>query len=208
MSDRAAMKRRVRGLLYRKWQKPLCALILAVLPLAAAFVFIALSMRSFGSGVRSVIDQIGAVFTEFDDLKTAIYVLMFQNDVDLTVLIDGLPAFAVASSAYLFVGMPIFVSVSEYFLAFLRGKDPKVTDVFSCFSGKYPHALGGMAHRLMWTVIWGLTAFVVPFALYTIGFRILPNFRYALGFYQVPIMIGLIVLCIIWFVVFLFLFFN
>jgi len=102
----------------------------------------------------------------------------------------------------------VSVSISGYFLSFLRGKEPKVTDVFACFSGLYPHYLGGMVYKLVWTVVWGLMAFAAPFVLYSVGLRIIGYFAVALGFYQIHFMIGLIVLCIIWFVVFMFLFFN
>lgn len=202
LSDRAVMKRRVRGLLHRKWVKPLCALIVAGLPMLAAIIITTVFMRPFATGLQSLWLQFNDLVDQAGNLAAALLAVGYHFHPDMSQLVAGIPAFAMLVGAFLLLGLPISVSVSGYFLAFLRGKEPKVKDVFSCFSGNYPRILGGLLYMLLWMVLWSLLAFVSPFILYTLGLRVMTMFAEQLGFQSLYIMPVLVGFCIVWFVAF------
>lgn len=202
------MKRRVRGLLRRKWGKPFLALLLAGLPMLIALAVTTFLMDSFSDGLSSIVSQVFTIIREAPDRTTAFITLVFGFEPDISRLIEGLPALAVLLGTYLFIGLPISVSVSSYFLAFLRGKNPSPFAVYSCFSAKYPRFLGGMAYMLLWTAIWIAMAFAAPFALYSVLLSVIESFAGTLGFSQIPLLGGLIIICIVWFVAFTMQFVN
>lgn len=209
LSDRAVMKRRVRGLLHKKWLGPLCVLILAGVPMAVALYIATFIMQPFWSGVISVSDQISLLFTSMGDTRTALYMLTLGGHVlDYSMLIASLPAVLVLVLVYLFIGLPMSVSVSTYFLSYLRGKEPKIKEAFTCFSNKYPRMLGGMLYMQFWLVLWGFMGLGAPFLLYKGLFAVIEYFAEALRFYQIHLVIALAVLCVVWFFVFTFGFIN
>ncbi|MCL1965200.1 MAG: DUF975 family protein [Firmicutes bacterium] len=207
MSERAAMKRRVRGLLHRKWVPPLGALALAWLPTLGAFALALALIIPSRSAAPSIFAQISNLFEQAQDPGLAIITLVYGFELDFAQLISMLPGLAVFAGIYLFVGMPVSVSASGYFLGFLRGKAVKAWEVFLCFSGRYPRYLGGMLYMLLWVVLWALAAFAMPIALYSAGVYLTAHvFGELLGAYQLWVFGGLIAFCVLWFVIFTLLF--
>ncbi len=202
------MKRRVRGLLHRKWLGPLGALALAALPMLVVGALVTLLMPPLSDGLLSLKDQLLAVFSEGTDTLRSMVVLLFSFQFDFTEIVAAMPGQAILFAVFLFVSLPVSVSVSGFFLSFLRGKKPSPLEVFSCFSGRYPRALGGMLYMLLWTLLWALMAFVAPLAIYNGGIKIIEIFAEQLAMYQMYIYGGLIGLSLIWFVVFTMLFIN
>ncbi len=208
MSERAVMKRRVRGLLHRKWLGPLAAIALAALPMAAFAVLAFFLTRSIDGDSPSLFAQIGEVFTRELDLQGIVVTLIYEFKPDFTRLISIAPILAMVAGAGLFIGLPIAVSFSGYFNGFLRGRQPKPWTVFSCFSGSYPRALFGMLYLLLWLILWVLMAAAMPVLLYMGGVALIEAFAEQLGLYQFYGLVALIILCILWFVVFAFVFIN
>lgn len=209
VSERAAMKRRVRGLLRRKWPEALGALVLANLPMLIAIGLVTLFMKPLTAGLTSLITQLTDLFEGSQDITIALANLLYTFEFDFVEFIAALPGQAVICAVYVFVSLPVFVSVSGYFLNFLRGKDPKMLSVLGCFSSQYPRALCGMLYRFLWSVLWGLMAFAAPLVLYNVGLLIVGEYGKELAaLTQVYVTGALIAVCIVWFVVFFLLFIN
>jgi uncharacterized membrane protein len=159
MSERAAMKRRVRGLLHGVWFMPLLAMVLAALPLAVVGTLIWLLMNPLGALLE--VDVVDLLFGLVGSLSASV-------SLDLTVfspLMAMLPALSIFIGVCLFVCLPISASVSGYFLGLLRGKKPSPLSVFGCFSARYPRMLGGMLYKALWVFLWLLAAVGIPSAL-------------------------------------------
>ncbi len=209
MSERAAMKRRVRGLLRRNWLPPLAALLLAALPLVAACVIAFFMLRAIDPALPSVPAQIGALLglggetsPGMEAILASVMLLMtqFTNLINLSRPIAMIPALAVFLGVYLFIWLPVSVSVSGYFNGFLRGRGPKPFAVYSCFSGEYPRALGGMLYMALWAFLWMAAALAGPVLLYTVGVKAIEAW---LGLFNQVYALGvLVVVCAVWFVVF------
>lgn len=207
MSDRPAMKRRVRGLLHGNWLKPLLALVLAVLPvLVTAGLAILLLRPSVVEGALPKI-ELTISFSDPASMVLPLLPLFLEPWTLLEPFVGWAPMIAVLLVLTAFVYMPICVSTSGYFLGYLRGKEPKVTEVYSCFSGRYPRVLGGMAYKLLWVIIWFLASFILPTALLFGSVRLVSVLGIEL-FTQMFIFLGILALCIIWYIVFFFLFIN
>lgn len=196
------MKRRVRGLLHRRWLRPLCAVLLAALPLLITGALVYLLLGSLGEGTVSLIAQISALFEKAQDPGLAFLTLMYGNALNFSHLFSILPGAAIFLGVYLFIGMPVSVSASGYFLGLLRGKNPPVLQVFSCFSNRYPRALGGMLYMALWILIWMLAAFVMPVLILIGGQFLIEAYIEQLGLNQVLVYGGLIGLCLVWLVSF------
>ena len=201
------MKRRVRGLLHRKWLESLCAMILVGLPVVVTLALVFFFVRPAGLEAPSIFAQVKELFAQTDVL-TAVMMLSYTFEFDFSWLISILPSVVIFVGVLLFVSMPMSVSLSGYFLSFLRGKKPKCPEVFDCFSGRYPRALGGMLYMLLWMLLWTFSAFVAPFLLFTLGSSLIAAFAEALSGHQIVAFIVLIVACVVWFVSFFLLFFN
>lgn len=207
VSERAAMKRRVRGLLHTSWLSPLLALVMAILPMLVVAALAIWLLRPVP--VESVLPEVNVVFSITDIAAFGLSLLpLFLSPAGLVEPLAGwAPLLGILLAVTVFVAMPICVSTSGYFLSFLRGKNPKPTDVYGCFSGKYPRTLGGMAYMLLWLIIWFAASFIVPTALIFSS----AIFVSALGIElvtQVYIFLGILVLSVIWYIVFFFLFLN
>lgn len=205
VSDRAAMKRRVRGLLHKNWLSPLLAVVLALVPFGIVCALVVLFAHPASTGTASV--QI--VGTLADPMSLLLQLLGLFSDPQLILqpLSGWLPMLGILLCLYLFIGGPIAVSMANYFLSFLRGKKPNLQEVYGSFSGQYPRALGGMAYSVLWRLIWFVLSFVIPTVLL---FATVPVVS-AVGIdlkYQVYIFIGVLILCAIWYIVFFFLFIN
>ena len=203
------MKRRVRGLLHHKWLRPLGAVVLASLPTLLTLALVVWLTLSSASGSPSLYAQIAGFVEQKGSAMTITGLKTGAITLDYAWLISVLPGLAVLVGVYVFVSMPVSVSTSGYFLGFLRGKARKEWEVFSCFSGRYPRALGGMLYRLLWAVLWALAAFAVPLGIY-IGGEYLTAVVFAerLGGYQLWVTGGLIAFCVLWLVIFTLLFIN
>lgn len=205
MSERATMKRRVRGLIRKNWLQPLAALLLAWLPVLAASALLFFLMRPAATENSGTSFQF--VFTP-DDLKGMAIQLIFLLQSPKTLfapLMGWLPLVCALAALHLLVTMPINVSVSSYFLNYLRGKQPKVTDVYGSFSGKYPRAFGGMAYKFLWQCLWFLLAFGVPTVAVFCGAPLVSSLGVELNT-QIYIFAAMLVIGIIWYIVFLFIF--
>ena len=171
MTERSAMKRRVRGLLHRKWHGPLLALVVVALPLAVVGALVVWLL-----GLPTMQGQLVERFANAQGVAgwaVQVASLLYSLDsLDYTGIIAGLPGLAVLAGVWLFIFLPLQVSLSGYFLSFLRGKNPRVRDAYSVFSAKYPRALGGMLYMLLWLLLWGLLTIAVPAALYMGGERL------------------------------------
>lgn len=207
VSERAAMKRRVRGLLHRKWFGPLGALVLAGLPMAVTIALVAyLTSPPDLAAVLGL--SLPSPLQDPQGFAMELMLHLSSPSVNTLPLLSALPGAAIVLGVYLFVGLPVSVSLSGYFLDFLRGKKPGVLQAFSCFSGRYPRALFGMLYRLLWVLLWALMAFAAPVPLCIGGLHVIGLFAEQLGMYQIPLSIGLVVLCVVWFVVFAVAFVN
>ncbi len=209
MSERAALKRRVRGLLHKKWLAPLLALILAVLPMCAAIALVTLLMKDITIGFSSIGSQLAGMYDESQEPLMAIFEMLYSNfQLDFSQVIEALPGMGVILGVFLLAVLPISVSTSGYFLAFLRGKKASPVEVYNCFSARYPRAFGGMLYTSLWALLWAVMAFAMPVALYAAGLRIIPMFVEQLKLSQLLVYGVLIAVCLIWFVVFTMLFIN
>ncbi len=208
VSERAAMKRRVRGLLHRKWLAPFGALALAALPMVAAIALVVLLLPSLGGGFQSLRDQLAATFADTPQLYQMLVTLMFGLELDFSQMTQSIPGFAILLGVYVLIAAPISVSVSGYFLALLRGKNPGIKSVFDCFSGKYLKYLGGMLYKLLWIIVWAVMAFVGTVVLYNGGRFLIEHFAEQLSTSQVTVYGILIVVTLVWFVVFTMLLIN
>lgn len=202
------MKRRVRGLLHRKWHTPLLALVLAGLPMLLTTGLALLLFNPLPSWLESLRTLFTGLIDSPQNFVLNIMAQLASPTMDLTGFISTLPGLAIWFGVYFFVGMPVSVSLSGYFLNFLRGKKTSVLEVFGCFSGRYPRALGGMMYMFFWVVIWAFAAFFVPVPLCSLGLRVIGYFAESLGMYQIPVSVGLLIVCVVWFVVFTVLFIN
>lgn len=200
------MKRRVRGLLRKNRVKPLCALTLAWLPMLIVTVVTTLFMSSFWTGIGSLVSQIRELILE-NGLQMAVLSLLYGASLDYSQLIASIPACAIFIGTYLFIGMPISVSLSGFMLSFLRGKETKVTDVYSCFSGKYPRILAGMLYKQLWVLIWGAAVVAIP-----VLFEIVANFfveTYVVQLsFKMYFFIGVVAFSVVLFLILLFLLIN
>lgn len=201
------MKERVRGLLRRNWVQPLCALLLAVLPVIVVSALLIWLLRPNGTELAGGMSQI--VWTFDDPMTILVQLLALFSDPMLLIspMLGWVPLVAILLGMHVFFTLPVLVSLAGYYLAFLRGKKPRVTDVYGSFSGRYPRALGSMAYMLLWQCLWFIGAFAVPTALI---FGVVPLVS-VLGIelsLQIYIFIGAIVLGLLWYVVFFFVFIN
>lgn len=206
MSERSAMKRRVRGLLHKNWMAPLAALALAFLPMLVVLVLAVWLFSPASAGL----DVAFPIAWTPGDIKSMLLQLMFTFSNPsglLTPIVGWMPTHAVLLVVSLFITLPICTSLAGYFLAFLRGKKPKVLEVYGCFSGKYPRVLGGMAYMLLWIYLWFLASFAVPGLLIFAGAPFVSSLGVELST-QIYIFAGMLVLGIIWLVVFFFVFIN
>lgn len=205
MSERAAMKRRVRGLLHGSWLSPLLALVLAALPILLLVVPVVLLMKP--AGFVSPLDM--ELASSSSDLRTIALMLFSSLSDPLKIvmpLVGWLPLAGALLAICLFVAMPICVSTAGYFLSFLRGKNPKPTAVYNCFSGRYPRYFGGMAYRILWVFIWFAVSVLLPVALILCSAIIASLFD--VGLRQIYIFGGIAIGAVIWLVVFFFVFVN
>lgn len=197
MTDRAAMKRRVRGLLRRKWQEPLLAWILSGLSFFLCCGVAAVFWNTLSAGLRGLAAPYLETLSLPVDLLTRLLVLYTQK-AEVSGLVPALPGLAAMLGAHLFVGLPMAVTRSSYFNRTLRGKHPKISSVFSCFSSEYPRDLGGMLYAALYKFLWALMAFAMPLALYKGGELLIVHFAERLGLYQVYVLAGLMVFCAVW----------
>jgi len=210
MSERAVMKRRVRGLLHGHWLSPLTALLILLLPcvLLAAGAVVFMRMHPMSPEAASALSLLGSG----ELAALALTMMSFLSlSMDFSGLLGLLPGAAAFIGVWVFVLMPLAVSVSGYFLSFLRGKNPRLRDVFTGFGSCYPHALGGMLYRTMYLFFWFLLAVPFPIVLYAGGMTLVSVLveRFgALMSYQVYVLVGLILFCLLWFVVFSLVFIN
>ncbi len=208
MSERAAMKRRVRGLLHRKWLGPLAAIVLAALPMAAFAILAFFLTRSFDGEAPSLFAQAIAFFDNDLGFLATMIILPETFKPDFTHILAITPVLSMVVGAALFIGFPITVSFSGYYNGFLRGRQPKPWSVFSCFSGSYPRALTGMLYLSLWVFLWLMMAVVGPVLLYLAGKAILTILAEQLSMSQLYPYAVLFILCILWFVVFSVVFIN
>lgn len=200
------MKRRVRGLLQSNWLAPFGALALAWLPILAISVLIGVLLFPQSNGLSGGVQL---TFSLEDPRGFLLQLLMlFSNPASLLEpVIAWLPGGLTMLVVCVFIAMPIMVSLSGYFLAFLRGKKPKVMDVFNCFSGRYPRALGGMAYGLLWAFIWFVASFVAPTVLIFAGAPLVSALGIELAS-QLYAFAAIVIVCIIWIIVCFFVFIN
>lgn len=206
VSERAAMKRRVRGLLHNNWLQPLCALVLAGLPM---LIVTALAFWLFRPSAADIAPAVQFTWIPGDPRAMLVQLLViFSNPLGLLEPALGwLPAHAISLVVCVFITMPVSTSLAGYFLAFLRGKNPKVMSVFDCFSGRYPRALGGMAYQLLWIYIWFAASFLLPGVLVFAGAPIVSMLGVELST-QIYIFAAMLLVGIVWYIVFFFVFLS
>lgn len=209
MSERADMKRRVKGLLHKNWLKPLGALALAVLPVTAVALVAVWLLRPDAGQIASQLSSLTIQTGEGGLMATAMmFMAALIKPLDVVrPLVGWLPLGAVLGGLYLLIFLPVTVSTYGYFMGFLRGKEPKALDVYGCFSAKYPRILGGMAYMVLWQALWFIASFIVPCTL------ILSSavFVSALGIEFNPQLILFVIIVgvsIVWLIVFFFVFIN
>lgn len=208
MSERAAMKRRVRGLLHRKWFAPLGALLLAGLPVVLLSGLLIWLMRPANSPESMALSmQFSFSLENPRELLSQILLLLTDPMLLIQPLIGWLPLLACLLGLHIFIGMPICVSVSGYFLAFLRGKNPRIISVFSCFSGRYPRAFGGMLYKLLWVLLWFTVSIVAPGALLLCSALIVSVLGISFNA-QLYLFVAILAVSLLWFVIFFFIFLN
>ncbi len=205
------MKRRVRGVLHRKWFAPLLASALFFIPVAAVFAlcYFLVWPKAAASEVLDLAAMGISTDGSMDLLLTAGMLLGGGLKLNFAAVRSLGVSLLAPLVLYLFVVLPMRTSLSSYFLALLRGKKPSVGMVFDCFSKRYGRALCGMLLRALWLVLWAAVAFVCPFVLYTLCQRFVTPITEMLGlinsFY---VWGGLILLCLVWFAVFALVFIN
>lgn len=211
MSERAAMKRRVRGVLRRRWFGPLLACVLALIPMAAvAALLYFLAWPKVSAGQVIDFAAMGLTAGGAMDLLLAFGMLLGGAlAVDMQALGELGIALIAPAAVYLLIALPVRTSLSGYFLALLRGKKPSPFAVFNCFSARYPRAFIGMLLNEVWLLLWAAAAFVCPFVLYTVGQTFVPAVTEMLGLINSwYVWGGLIILCLVWFAVFTLVFIN
>lgn len=207
MSERASMKRRVRGLLRRNRGKPLLALFLAKLPMLVVSAITVFAMESLWAGIASLFTQLQTIIAE-RGIELAFLSLIYEKPLDFTAIIASFPSCAVYMGVYLFVCMPISVSTSSFLLSFLRGKETGVMDVYGCFSNKYPKILSGMLYKQLWVLLWAVAIVAGPIAFGVIGIRIVEMYAVQLSLNQMYFLVGIIALSVVLFLILLLLFVN
>lgn len=205
MSERATMKRRVRGLLHKQWLSPLAALALAFLPAAIVTALILWLVRPAVDSGQSVLGMLS-----FSDPRSALAQLLMifsSPSVLFSPMIGWLPSIVILLCVHLFIMMPILVSLAGYFLSYLRGKNPRPIEVYSVFSGHYPRALGGMAYKMLWLLVWFAATFAVPTVLVFAGVPIVSALGIELS-QQIVAFGVLLVIGLIWYIAGLLVFIN
>lgn len=205
MSERGAMKRRVRGLLHHNWLRPLAALALAYLPVLLVCALIVLLLRPGTLQLTSTLMPLS-----LSDPRVLIQQLMFvlsNPSALVSPLVGWLPAALVLLAAYLFIFTPIRVSLARYFLGYLRGKNPRPVDVYDSFSGRYPRALGGMAYRFLWLALWALVLLALPITAMVNGVSFVSGLGIELA-QQLYGFAAILIVSTVWCVVGLFVFIN
>lgn len=201
------MKRRVRGLLKKNWLPPLGAVLLVLIPLAIALALVLLLLRP---AAQPAAGQLPALTFSLSDLKGSVLQLLFlltDPSPLLARLAGWIPAALLLLGIHVFIVMPMLVAMAGYFLRLLRGKHPKVGEMFSIFSGQYPRILGAMAYRLLWQVLWFCLAFVLPTAAILASVPIVSMLGIELST-QITIFTIVIVASLLWYVAFFFVFLN
>ena len=211
MSERSAMKRRVRGVLRRSWFEPLAATALALVPCAVAGLLFALLVWPKISGSQ-VIDLPAMGLMGGSAMDTLVMIAAALGGgliVNTKALLSAGLACLAPLAVFLFAALPMQVSLSGYFIALLRGKKPSPLDVFSCFGERYPHYLGGMLLRAAWMTLWGMAAYVFPCALYFVAQPLVLRIAQALNLINSwYVWMGLLGLCVVWMIVFTFVLIN
>lgn len=208
MSERAAMKRRVRGVLHRQWLEPLLASVLALIPAAAAAVlFAVLVWPKLASGQVFDFSAMGFGVADMDPMMRVSSILGTLLGgmlvMDGAVVKEMCLMLIAPLAVFVLLALPVRTSLSGYYLSLLRGKKPSPLEVFSCFSRRYPRALGGMLLRGLWMTLWAAAAFVCPFALYFFGQRFVSPVAARLGLINSwYVWGGLVLVCLAWFAVF------
>lgn len=200
------MKRRVRMLMRRHWLSPMCALLLAVVPI----LLISLLNGWFFAPKETEPSVLSGFSWSFSDPMSIIaQLLMLFSDPMLLLqpVLGWLPMVGLQVGLSILIILPILVGISAYFLAFLRGKQPAPTMVFSSFSARYPRALGGMAYMMLWLLIWFVVCFAVPSVLLFGSVPFVSNLGIELNT-QIYIFLGVVIVCAIWYVAFFFVFLN
>ena len=205
MAERSLMKRRVRGLFKKNRLKPLCALVLASLPMLLVTAAVLFLMDSPIMGIGSLFSQITALFA--GGIQTGVMLLLYGGPLDYSQLVASVPACAVFFAVYLLIGMPVAVSTSGFLLATLRGKETRVMDVFGCFSGRYPRIVGGMLYKQLWVLIWGAAMIVVPLLFGIIGNQLVEAFTVQLNL-KMYFFFGAVALSVVLFFILLVFFIN
>lgn len=201
------MKRRVRGLLHHHWLPPLGALALAVLPLLAISAMLVLLMRPHSVDTTSVVTQFTWSLENPMALLSNLLSLFSMPSLLFEPLVGWLPLLGIEMVLHVFIGLPVCVSLCGYFLSFLRGKSPNPLEVYDVFSGRYPRATGGMAYMVLWQFIWFAVAFIVPTVLVFSSIPLVSIVGLEFNV-QVYVFMGVLILCVVWYVVFFFVFLN
>ena len=211
MSERSAMKRRVRGVLRRRWFGPLAATALALVPCAAAGALFALLVWPKISGSQ-VIDLSAMGLMGGSAMDTLVMIAATLGGglvVNGKALASAGLAFLAPLAVFLFAALPMQVSLSGYFIALLRGKKPSPLEVLSCFGERYPRYLGGMLLRAAWMTLWIAAAYAFPCALYFEAQPLVPRVAQALKLINSwYVWMGLLGLCVAWMIVFTFVLIN
>ena len=211
MSERSAMKRRVRGVLRRRWLGPLAATALALVPCAVAGLLFALLVRPKIAGGQ-VIDLSAMGLMGGSAMDTLVMIAATLGGglvVNGRALASAGLAFLAPLAVFLFAALPMQVSLSGYFIALLRGKKPSPLEVLSCFGERYPRYLGGMLLRAAWMTLWIAAAYVFPCVLYFEAQPLVPRIAQALNLINSwYVWMGLLGLCVAWMIVFTFVLIN
>ena len=183
MSERAAMKRRVRGVLRHKWPEALAASVLALAPCAAAAALFALLVWPRVSGGQAVdLPSLGSMGGGvLDSLLMAAAMLGGGLSVNWRALGGAALWALIPLAVWALAALPMRVSVSGYYLALLRGKKTSALDVFSCFTERWPRYVGGMLLNALWLLLWAAMAVAAPVALYILAQPLLPKIQQALN---------------------------
>lgn len=207
VSERGAMKRRVRGLLRHHWLPPLGALALAVLPLLAISAMLVLLMRPRPVDEASVVAQFAWSLEDPMALLSSLLALFSKPSLLFEPIVGWLPLIGIEMGVHVFIGLPVCVSVCSYFLSFLRGRNPSPLQIYDVFSGRYPRAMGGMAYMVLWQVVWFAVSFVAPTVLVFSSIPLVAVIGLEFNA-QVYVFMGALILGIVWYVVFFFVFIN
>lgn len=211
MSEFAAMKRRVRGVLRKNRLEPLLASALALVPCAAAAVLFLLLVWPRVSGSQ-VVDLSALRLTGtslINSLLMAAAMLGGGLDVNWQALGGAALAGLVPFAVWAFAALPMRVAVSGYYMALLRGKKTSPLDVFSCFGERYTRYLCGMLFNALWLCLWAAAAVVLPVVMYVAAQPVIPKITEALHLINSwYVWLGVLGLCALWFVVFTVVFVN